>query len=776
MEGCVLECLQRLHDPIPLPDKTPVKLGRSPQTQITEARCSRLQVEVQVDWKTREIKVTQLGANTSCIDGQDLERGKTVCMSPDSTLFVLKGMYPHKVSFKEADRQPGDEPEQASKSLEPEKNTSTAGKKRAAEPIDEVKEECAPAKKPKSSKLSEDDSRSRNGEDKEPACKSKVDGKLKTSRPNGDSQRPRVSEEKEQVPKKRSREDSKHDRIDSKHSKKDLGVGKSAPQKVTDFFTSSKIENREKDKYAEKYEKDNESKKEKDSSSDKKGKRLDSSFDKKERRSDNSSDKREKHSESRDREGKSGHKTDPKADLKPERKTSSDTKKENKKTSQDMSDEEEDAHVHAVAEKLQQLKQKAKTEKFDSKTSSSSSSKSSEKRKPSVESAAKCKVGKPAPIDSWDSLDDRLFIFTSKGTFASEKIAGFDIDGTVITTQSGRVFPKDTSDWRVLMPDIYGKLKQLVAANYKIVFFTNQLGVGRGKIKIEDLQDKFEKVVSKLQVPVQIFISTKGGSYRKPALGMWQILKKQKNDGISIKMSDSFYVGDAAGRAADWAPKKKKDFSCSDRLFAINAGLTFHTPEEFFLGHKTAAFTLPDFDPRAISMDTPLLHGGERLTSDSQEVVVFVGLQASGKTSFAKNHLVPKGYIHINQDTLKTWQKCVSECSKALEAGKSVVIDNTNVEPESRARYIDCARKAGKPCRCFFFDFTVSQCRHNERFREITNKDHKPINEQIFNSTKSKFKPPETREGFSKVVRVNFVPHFPDKLHEKVYRQFLLEK
>lgn len=33
------------------------------------------------------------------------------------------------------------------------------------------------------------------------------------------------------------------------------------------------------------------------------------------------------------------------------------------------------------------------------------------------------------------------------------------------------------------------------------------------------------------------------------------------------------YVGDAAGRAKNWAPDKPKDFSCSDRMFAANIGI-----------------------------------------------------------------------------------------------------------------------------------------------------------------------------------------------------------
>jgi len=285
--------------------------------------------------------------------------------------------------------------------------------------------------------------------------------------------------------------------------------------------------------------------------------------------------------------------------------------------------------------------------------------------------------------------------------------------------------------------------------------------------------------VGKLGVPVQVLLATTSSSlYRKPAPGMWEYLENYGNGGVDINKQQSFYVGDAAGREAGWALKKKKDFSCSDRCFASNIGIAFHTPEELFLGARRAQFKWPNFDPRQLFdkktslTEPPTL----KITIDKQELVILVGYPASGKSMFCREHFVAKGYVHVNRDTLKTMEKCIKQTEQELRDGKSVVVDNLNNEKSMRKRFIDIAQHHNISCRCFVMNVTIDHARHNNRFRELIGEKHEKINEMVFNVYRTKFEEPQRDEGFNEIGRANFIPHFKNPRHQELYRMFLLEK
>uniref|UniRef100_A0A8C9ZY36 Polynucleotide kinase 3'-phosphatase n=1 Tax=Sander lucioperca TaxID=283035 RepID=A0A8C9ZY36_SANLU len=430
-------------------------------------------------------------------------------------------------------------------------------------------------------------------------------------------------------------------------------------------------------------------------------------------------------------------------------------------TDRQMEEEEEEAEEKMAEERLKQLQELAEksiTQRSNTTQPSSSSSSSTGCLK-----------------SSWQQISN-LMLYTAAGVKGSDKIAGFDIDGCIITTKSGKVFPTTPDDWKILYPEIQPRLTNLFKKGYKVVFFTNQMGIAKGKLRPEVFKSKVEDILNTLQLPVQVFVATGPGIYRKPVMGMWNHLCDKANEGVTVDKTQSFYVGDAAGRPENWAPgRKKKDFSCSDRLFALNIGLQFHTPEEYFLGWKSAPYSLPNFDPRKIDSTARLYDPpSASLTSSKTEVIVAVGFPASGKSTFFHTHVIPKGYVYVNRDTLGSWQNCVSACERALKEGRSVAVDNTNPDPESRKRYVDVAKAAGVPCRCFHFSASLEQAKHNNKFREMAPSDskHAKVNDMIFHSYKKHFVAPALPEGFSEILQIHFVPNFKDSQSETLYRQF----
>ncbi|KAL0104951.1 hypothetical protein PUN28_016531 [Cardiocondyla obscurior] len=377
--------------------------------------------------------------------------------------------------------------------------------------------------------------------------------------------------------------------------------------------------------------------------------------------------------------------------------------------------------------------------------------------------------------EKWESIDKgKVLIYTSLSVQNQTKVAAYDMDGTLIKTKSGLVFPKDCSDWQLLYPVIPGKLKELYNNEYKIVIFTNQAGLSKGKVKIKDFKFKIEKIVQRIGVPIQVYIAVGSSIYRKPAIGMWELLEKEKNGGIVIDKVNSFYVGDAAGRPKNWTLGKKKDHSSADRLMALNVNIKFQTPEEHFLNHKAAPYELPKFNPKSLSQTSDISKPvNAELTLKQQEVVLMVGSPGSGKSYFAKNYL--KEYQYVNRDTLGSWQKCTATVQQCLNQGKSIVVDNTNPDPASRQRYIEIAKKYNIPVRCFVMTTSIEHAKHNNKFRELTDPSHIPINEIIINSYVKNYVPPTLEEGFKEIIEINFIPNFDNEQHRRLYEMYLLE-
>ncbi|CAK9295385.1 unnamed protein product [Gordionus sp. m RMFG-2023] len=352
-------------------------------------------------------------------------------------------------------------------------------------------------------------------------------------------------------------------------------------------------------------------------------------------------------------------------------------------------------------------------------------------------------------------IKDSLLIYQTDHMPPSDKVACFDLDGTVITTKSGKVFPKDEHDWKINSLDatntdkFISKLNILYEEGYKIVIFTNQKGLLMNKkgISVDSFKRKIESILKHIfkENPCIVFVSLSNDYYRKPLIGMWNYLQNNCNDNVTIDRSKSFYVGDAAGRDSYTFMHQtvKKDFSCCDRLFAINIGLeNFYTPEEYFHEQShNVPYHLPSFNPKAflstfdktLDQNTLLLSPPDaQLVSTNKEMVMMVGFPASGKSFFVQKYFECQNekshkYIRVNMDTLKSKAKCEKFCKEILSTNKifaeteltSMIVDNTNPDIASRKSFIDIAKNYKIPVRCFWIDTPFEQCLHNEKYRRL---------------------------------------------------------
>lgn len=312
------------------------------------------------------------------------------------------------------------------------------------------------------------------------------------------------------------------------------------------------------------------------------------------------------------------------------------------------------------------------------------------------------------------------------------KVAAFDFDDTLIKTKSGNVFARGADDWQWWHATIPGKLKQLDADGYAVILVSNQSGIslrsekGSDKKSLSNFKEKVSAVFKALELPITVYAATERDLFRKPRTGMWEQMLKDYGlvNTADVDRENSIFVGDAAGREGDKAAKIRKDHSCSDRGFASNVGIPFQTPEEYWLGEDPKPF---------IRSFNPAEHLGATLNTQTDadavlfskkndvEIVLFCGSPGSGKSTFFWTHLASMGYERVNQDQLKTRDKCMKAATLAVEEEKkSVVVDNTNADLETRAAWVGLAAKLKVPIRLVHFTASAKLCEHNDTVRALS--------------------------------------------------------
>ena len=127
-------------------------------------------------------------------------------------------------------------------------------------------------------------------------------------------------------------------------------------------------------------------------------------------------------------------------------------------------------------------------------------------------------------------------------------------------------------------------------------------------------------------------------------------------------------------------------------------------------------------------------------------LVIFVGLPASGKSTYFREHFAAT-HVHVSKDLLASGARQEPLIDKALAAGQSVVVDNTNPSPAVRAPLIALGRRHGARIVGYFFEVDVKTALARNRQREGKAR----IPDVAMFVTRKKLVPPSYDEGFDEI-------------------------
>lgn len=252
---------------------------------------------------------------------------------------------------------------------------------------------------------------------------------------------------------------------------------------------------------------------------------------------------------------------------------------------------------------------------------------------------------------------------TSSSARNSVKIAGYDLDNTIIQSNNGYGnFCETEDDWHVIH-DMQQDITNKRAEGYIIIIFTNQASTKKRDITLS----RISNVATALGNDLLVLVATKRNMYRKPNIGMWNVMCSILNCEVTLFI----YKGDN---------------DVDDRGFAQNVSNETKIDVDFTLikNEETS-----DKDEKDMSDMSDIL-------TDNERIIIMQGMPASGKSTFAtklRDALLAKGQNVVIASNDIHGKKTLNVAKDALKNGNIVIIDNTHATRTQRAPFIAMGRE-----------------------------------------------------------------------------------
>lgn len=148
------------------------------------------------------------------------------------------------------------------------------------------------------------------------------------------------------------------------------------------------------------------------------------------------------------------------------------------------------------------------------------------------------------------------------------------------------------------------------------------------------------------------------------------------------------------------------------------------------------------------------------------QAIIFVGIQASGKSSFYKEKFF-NTHLRISLDMLNTRNKEQQLLHKCMELQQRIVIDNTNPLVTDRVKYIEELKAKKYKIIGYYFQSNVKKCLERNSKRVGKNR----IPDKGILATYKKMELPTYAEGFDELYYIELkngqfiIQNWTDEIH-----------